>query len=68
MVEAKNAGKESATKIGELTVTNVTWVHANNGKAFGDKSPGVEKTQKVEIYTLKNFHTMPDVLPQQKLQ
>ena len=48
MVEAKNAGKESATKIGELTVTNVTWVHANNGKAFGDKSPGVEKTQKVE--------------------
>ena len=29
---------------------------------------GGEKTQKVEIYTLKNFHTMPDVLPQQKLQ
>ena len=29
---------------------------------------GGEKTKKVEIHTFKNFHTMPDVLPQQKLQ
>ena len=41
MVEADNAGKEAYTKVGELIVPKVTWVHADNVKASADNTGSV---------------------------
>ena len=41
MVEADNGGKEAGTKVGELIVPNVTWVHANSVEPSVDNTGSV---------------------------